>query len=212
MTRPVPRKPWDISWVLEGDRVRERQDPLDLPPLSWGSPRLHREAPLDRFHQLNGTWNLGDLGAGGRSHPRDKGSSFHSLADLEDSEVLTDLPVTSPGVEPPRQLSDPAVSNRPISRTGVLVRPSRLIRGRLGNQAVLLPVPIYTPVYHQPQPSHIVWTRQTPVSGGTGLRVTSDCPRTRGTRPGWFEDFNREVGRSIKKEEFDSGLARIPRR
>ena len=191
MTSPVPRKPWDISWVLQGDRVREHQDSLDLPPVSWGSPRLNRDAPQDRLHQLNGTWNLGHLGAGGRGHPRDRGSSFHSLADLEDSEELTDLPATSPEVEPTRQLPDPASSNRPISRTAVLARPSRLVRGRPSNQAVLLPMPIYTPVYYQPRPSLTLWTRQTPVSGGTGLRVTADCPRT---RPGWFEDFNREVG------------------
>ena len=201
MTRPAPRKPWDISWVLQGDRVWEYQDPLTLPPLSWGSPRLTREAPYDRFHQLKGTWTLGHLGTGGRSHPRDSGSSFHSVADLEDSEVLTDLPVTAPYVEPSRQLSDPAASNRPISRTGVIARPSRLIRGRSSNQAGLLPVPIYTPVYYQPQPSLTLWTRQTPVSGGTGLSVTTDCPRIKGTRPGGFEDFNREVGGPSRRRD-----------
>ena len=184
MTRPVPRKPWDISWVLQ-------EDSLDIPPISWGSPRLHRDAPQDRLHQLNGTWNLGHLGAGGRAHPRDRGSSFHSLADLEDSEELTDLPATSPEVEPSRQRLDPASSNRPISRTAILARPSRLVRGRPSSQAVLFPMPVYTPVYYQPRPSPIWWTGQTPVSGGTGLRVTADCPRT---RTGWFENFSREVG------------------
>ena len=194
MNRHIPKKPWDINWVLQEDRSWEHQDPLGLPPVSWGSPRLTRDAPHDRFHQLNGTWTLGYLGTGGRSHPRDRGSSFHLLADLEDSEVLTDLPVTSLGVEHSRQLPDPAVSNRPISRAGILARPSRLIRGRSSNQAGLLPVPIYTPVYHQSPPSLPWWVQQTPVSGGTGLSVTSDCPRIKGTRPSGCEDFNREVG------------------
>ena len=194
MNRHIPKKPWDINWILQDDRDWEPQDPLSLPPVSWGSPRLTRDAPQDRFHQLNGTWTLGYLGTGGRSHPRDRGSSFHSFADLGASEVLTDLPVTSLDVEHSRQLPDPAVSNRPISRAGILARPSRLIRGRSSNQAGLLPVPIYTPLYHQSPPSLPWWARQTPVSGGTGLSVTSDCPRTKGTRPSGCEDFNREVG------------------
>ena len=128
--RHIPKKPWDINWVLQEDRSWEYQDPLGLPPISWGSPRLTREAPYDRLHQLNGTWTLGYLGTGGRSHPRSRGSSFHSLADLEDSEVLTDPPVASLGVEPSGQLSDPAASNQPIVRAGILACPLRLIRGR----------------------------------------------------------------------------------
>ena len=190
MTRPGPRKPWDIGWILQGDKVREHQDSLDLPPVGWGSPRVNKDTLLDRLHQLNGTWNLGHSGAGGGGHPRDSGSAFHSLADLEASGELTDLPTTSPEVEPSRQRPDPAPSNRPISRTVILTRPSRLVRERPGTQTVLFPM-IYTPVYYQPRPSSTLWARQTPVSGGTGLRVTADCPRT---STGWFEDFSREVG------------------
>ena len=206
MTRPGPRKPWDIGWILQGDKVREHQDSLDLPPVGWGSPRVNKDTLLDRLHQLNGTWNLGHSGAGGGGHPRDSGSAFHSLADLEASGELTDLPTTSPEVEPSRQRPDPASSNRPISRTAILARPSSLVRGRPNNQAVLFPM-IYTPVYYQPRPSLTLWTRQTPVSGGTGLRVTADCPRT---STGWFEDFNREVGGLSRRKQFDPGLARTP--
>ena len=199
--RHIPKKPWDINWVLHEDRSWEYQDPLGLPPISWGSPRLTREAAYDRLHQLNGTWALGYLGTGGRSNPRSRGSSFHSLADLEDSEVLTDPPVASLGVEPSGHLSDPAVSNRPIVRAGIPARPSRLIRGRSSDRVGTPPVPIYTSVYNQLQLSPTLWTQQTPVSGGTGLSVTSDYPRTRRTRPGGCEDFTREVGSQLRRRD-----------
>ena len=115
---------------------------------------------------------------------------FFSLADLEASGEFTDLSATPPEAEPSRQLPDPTSSNRPISRTAILVKPPSLVRGKPNNQAVLVPM-IYSPVYYQPRPSLTLWSRQTPVSGGTGLRVTTACPRT---STGWFEDFHREVG------------------
>ena len=123
MSRPGPRKPWDIGWVLQGDQVRERQDSLDLPPVGWGSPRVTKDTLLDRWHQLNGTWKRDHSGAEGGGQPRESGSAFHSLADLEASGEPADLPTTSPEVEPSRQHTDPAFSNRPISRTVILTRP-----------------------------------------------------------------------------------------
>ena len=122
--RHFPKEPWDASWELREDRRWEARDPLGLPPISWGSPRLVREATYDRLHQLNGTWTRG-LG-----NPWSRGSSFHSLADLESSEVVTDPPTASPGVEPVGHLSSPAVSNRPIVRPGTPARPPRLTRRR----------------------------------------------------------------------------------
>ena len=139
MSRPGPRKPWDIGWVLQGDQVRERQDSLDLPPVGWGSPRVTKDALLDRWHQLNGTWKRDHSGAEGGGQPRESGSAFHSLADLEASGEPADLPTTSPEVEPSRQHTDPAFSNRPISRTVILTRPSRIVRERPGAQTVLVP-------------------------------------------------------------------------
>ena len=208
--RHIPKKPWDVSWVLHEDRSWEYQDPLGLPPISWGSPRLTREAAYDRLHQLNGTWALGYLGTGGRSNPGSRGSSFHSLADLEDSEVLTDPPAASPGAEPLGHLSNPAVSNRPIVRSGTPARPSRLIRGRPSDRVGAPPVPIYTSVYNQLQSSPTLWTQHTPVSGGTGLSVTSDYPRTRRTRSGGCEDFAREVGSQLRRRELVQDLPEHP--
>ena len=199
--RHLPKEPWDVSWVLREDRRWEDQDPLGLPPISWGSPRLAREATYDRLHQLNGTWVLGYLGTGGLGNPGSRGSSFHSLADLESSEVPTDPPTASPGVEPLGHLSNPAVSNRPIVRPGTPARPPRLIRRRPSDWVGSPPVPIYTSVYNQPQSSPTPWTHHTPVSGGTGLSVTSGYPRTRRTRPGGCEDFAREVGSQLRRRE-----------
>ena len=195
MSRPGPRKPWDIGWVLQGDQVRERQDSLDLPPVGWGSPRVTKDTLLDRWHQLNGTWRQDHSGAEEGGQPRGSDSAFHSLADLEASGEPADLPTTSPEVEPSRQYTDPAFSNRPTSRTVILTRPSRIVRERPGAQTVLVPM-IYAPVFCQPRPSSTLWARQTPVSGGTGLRVTTDCPQT---STGWYDEFSREVGRQSRR-------------
>ena len=192
--RHFPKEPWDASWELREERRWEVQDPLGLPPISWGSPRLAREATYDRLHQLNGTWT------GGLGNPGSRGSSFHSLADLESSAVATDLPTSSPGVEPVVHLSSPAVSNRPIVRPGTPARPPRLTRRRPSDWVGSPPVPIYTSVYDQPQSSPTLWTHHTPVSGGTGLSITSGYPRTGGTIPGVYEDFAREVGSQLRRK------------
>ena len=194
--RHLPKEPWDSSWERREERGWEIQDPLGLPPISWGSPRLAREATYDRLHQLNGTWTggLGNLG--------NRGSSFHSLADLENSAVAADLPTTSPGVEPVVHLSSPAVRNRPIVRPGTPSRPSRPTRRRPSDWFGFPSVPIYTSVYDQPQSSPTLWTDRTPVSGGTGLSITPGYPRTVGTTPGVYEeDFAREVGSQLRLED-----------
>ena len=193
--RHFPKEPWDASWELREERRWEAQDPLGLPPISWGSPRLAREATYDRLHQLNGTWT------GGLGNPWSRGSSFHSLADLESSAIATDPPTASPGVEPVGHLSSPAVSNRPIVRPGTPARPPRLTRRRPSEWVGSPPVPIYTSVYDQPQSSPTLWTHHTPVSGGTGLSITSGYPRTGGTTPGVYEDFAREVGSQLRRED-----------
>ena len=169
-------------------RLENVKDHLALPPVGWGSPRVTQDTLLDRWHQLNGTWNQDHSGAEGEGQPREGDSAFHSLADLEASGEPADLLTTSPEVEPSRQYTDPAFCNRPTSRT-VILRPTRRAREKPRAQTVLVPW-IYAPVFYQSRPSSTGWAGQTPVSGGTGLRVTTGCPPT---STGWYDELSRGV-------------------
>ena len=182
-----PRVSRDFSWERREERRWERRDPLALPPISWGTPRLVRGSVYDRLNQQNGTWTSG---------PGTRGSSFYSLADLENSAVESDLPANSPGREPLVHRPSPAVSARPVVRQGAPSRPSRPTRRGYWWESPS--VPLYTSIYDQPQQSSTLWTDiRTPVSGGTGLTVTSRSPRTAGVTAGVHVDDGARVAGSL---------------
>ena len=212
MSRPVPpvprepwdiarepwdtaREPWDIGWLLQEDQGREQRESLALPPVGWGSPRVTKDTLLDRRHQLNGTWIRDHSGAEGEGQLGGSGSAFLSLADLEASGEPTDLPAIPPEVESSRQYTDPAFSNRPMSRTVILPRSTKKVRGRPGCRTVLVPW-MYAPVFYQARPSPAEWSRQTPVSGGTGLRLTTNYPQA---STGWYDQLSQEVEGQSRK-------------
>ena len=120
-----PRVSRDFSWERREERRWERRDPLALPPISWGTPRLDRGLIYDRLNQQNGTWTSGP-------GPGTRGSSFYSQADLENSAVEPDLPIISPGREPLVHLPNPAVSTLPVVRQEAPSRPSRSTREDIG--------------------------------------------------------------------------------
>ena len=175
-----PRVSRDFSWERREERRWERRDPLALPPISWGTPRLDRGLIYDRLNQQNGTWTSGP-------GPGTRGSSFYSQADLENSAVEPDLPIISPGREPLVHLPNPAVSTLPVVRQEAPSRPSRSTRrGYWWESPSAFP---HTSIYDQPRQSSALWTDTgTPVSGGTGLTVPSRFPRTVGTAVGVHVD------------------------
>ena len=182
-----PRVSRDFSWERREERRWERRDPLALPPISWGTPRLVRGLVHDRLNQQNGTWTNG---------PATLSSSFYSLADLESSAAELDPSVNPPGAEPPVHRPRPAVSTRPIVRQGTTSRPSRSTRR--GDWFGFPSVPLYSSVYDRPQQSSTLWTDiRTPVSGGTGLTVTSRSPRTAGVTAGGHVDEGARVAGSL---------------
>ena len=194
MSEPEPRKPWDVGWILQGDQVRERPDPRALPPVGWGSPRVTKDTRLDHWHQLNGTWGQDHSGAEGEGQHRESDSAVHSLANLEASVEPADLLTTPSEVESSRQYTDPAFYNRPTSRT-VFLRPTRKAREKPKAQTIFVPW-IYAPVFYRSRPSPTGWTGQTPVSGGTGLRVTTGClPAS----TGWYDEYSRGAGEQSRR-------------
>ena len=173
-----PRASRDWSWEPSH---WESRDPLALPPISWGSPRLVRGLVQDRLHQQNSTWTNGSTGLN---------SSFYSLTDLENSAEL-EPSVNLPGhlesvVVPVHAPSDPesrehhprpAASPRPVVRQGSTSRPSRSTRR--GDWWSYPSVPLYSSVYDRPQHTSTLWgDTRTPVSGATGLSVITRAPPT----------------------------------
>ena len=141
----------DWSWERR-DRYWETRDPLALPPISWGSPRLVPGLVQDRLHQQNSTWTNG---------PTNLSSSFYSLNDLEASAELdpsVDRPEHWERVRVPIHApSDPesrghhpwlAVSQRPVVRQGSSSRPSRPTRR--GDWWSYPSVPLHSSVYDLP--------------------------------------------------------------
>ena len=160
-----PRVSCDFSWERREERQWERRDPLALPPISWGTPRLVRGLVHDRLNQQNGTWSNG---------PATLSSSFYSLADLESSAEL-DPAVDPPGPELLVHHPRPVLGPRPLVRRGTTSRPSRSTSR--GDWWSYPSVPLYTSVYDRPQRTSRLWSDlRTPVSGGTGLTITSRSP------------------------------------
>ena len=68
-----PREARDWSWE-RGPHLWTRRSPLQLPPISWGSPQLKEGLVQDRLHAQNHTWVNG---------VNDSDSSFYSISDLD---------------------------------------------------------------------------------------------------------------------------------
>ena len=166
---------------------------------------MTKDTRLDHWHQLNGTWGQDHSGAEGEGQPRESDSAFHSLANLEASVEPADLLTTPSEVESSRQYTDPAFCNRPTSRT-VFLRPTRKAREKPRAQTIFVPW-IYAPVFYRSRPSPTGWTGQTPVSGGTGLRVTTGClPAS----TGWYDEYSRGAGEQSRRNSSNPRLARSP--
>ena len=195
-----PRGSRDWSWE-RSSRYWETRDPLALPPISWGSPRLVTGLVQDRLHQQNSTWTNGPTGLS---------SSFYSLNDLENSAEL-EPSVNLPGhlesvIVPIHAPSDPesrehhprpAASPRPVVRQGSTSRPSRPTRR--GDWWSYPSVPLYSSVYDRPQHTSTTWGEaRTPVSGATGLSVITRAPSTAEVPAvGYVDDGARGAGSLI---------------
>ena len=173
-----PRPSRDWSWE-RGTHHWESRDPLALPPISWGSPRLVRGLVQDRLHQQNSTWTNRSTGLN---------SSFYSLNDLENSAELEPsvsllghlesgiVPVHVPAdLESREPRPRPTVSPRPVVRQGSTSRPSWTTRR--SDWWHPPQVPLYGSVYDRPQYTSTIWSSsRTPVSGSTGLSVITRAP------------------------------------
>ena len=175
------REPWDIGWLLHEDQEGEPRDSRAQPPLGWGSPLVTKDTLLDHHHQLQGTWTREHAGTEGEDLGA-RGEPAHLLAIPQE-------------VEPSRQYTVPAFSNRPLSRSVILPRSARKVRGRPGYRTVLVPW-MYAPVFYQAHSSPAEWSRQTPVSGGTGLKLTTDYPPA---STGWYDQFNQQGDGQTRK-------------
>ena len=120
-------------------RKEEPRDSRAQPPLGWGSPLVTKDTLLDHHHQLQGTWTREHAGTEGEDLGA-RGEPAHLLAIPQE-------------VEPPRQYTVPAFSNRPLSRSVILPRSARKVRGRPRIQnssgsldvcSSLLPSPFFT--------------------------------------------------------------------
>ncbi len=169
------REPWDIGWLLHEDQGGGPRGGPALPPLGWGSPLVTKDTLLDHHHSLHGTWTREPAGTEGE--------------ELEAGGEPADLLVAPQEVESPRQYTVPVFSHRPLSRAVLLPRTTRKVRGRPGCRTVLVPW-MYAPVFCQARSSPAEWSRQTPVSGGTGLKLTTDFPQA---STGWYDQLNQQV-------------------
>ena len=168
--RPV-REPWDVDWLLGDDPARRPRGPRPQPRLGWGSSASIQDNPLDHHNHLQGTWIYG---------PEDTAGG-----DPEAGEDLTQ------DMEQSGQHTASALRDRNLGRSRALARPTRRISGRpayKAYRAIIIPW-LYTPTPHQTQPAPSEWAKQTPVSGGTGFRMTSeDYP----TSTGWYNQLDKQ--------------------
>ena len=162
------REPWDIGWLLNEEQQEGPRGPRAQPPLSWGTPIETPDTLLDHHHHLQGTWT---------QEPAD--------TEGEDLGVRREL---AQEVEQPIQQTVPAFRGRSLGRSVIPQRPTRKIKGRPGYKTVLVPW-MYAPVLYQAQSSPAEWSKLTPVSGGTGLRLTSDSPLA---STGWYNQLNQQ--------------------
>ncbi len=175
------REPWDIGWLLHEDQEGGPRGGPVLPPLAWGSPLVTKDTLLDHHHRLRGTWTREPEGTEGEE-PEAGGESADLLGAPQE-------------VESSRQYTVPVFSHRPVSRALLPPRTTRKVRGRPGCRTVLVPW-MYAPVFYQASSSPAAWSRQTPVSGGTGLKLTTDFPQT---STGWYDQLNQQVAGQTRR-------------
>ena len=131
-----------------------------------------------------GTWTQEPVGAEGE----DRGARRE----------LAHLLAIPQEVEPSRQYHPvSAFNSRTLGRSGTLPRSARKARGRPGHRTVLVPW-MYAPVFYQAQSSPAEWSWQTPVSGGTGLKLTSNYPPA---STGWYDQFTQQWDRQTRKND-----------
>ena len=159
------RDPWDVGWLLEEKRPGRPQGPRVQPHVGWGSPTVAQDNPLDYHHHQQGTWSEEPVDTDGE----DLGAGEEPGQEAEHSGQHTAL----------------ALRSRSLCRSVVPPRPTRKIRGRPGYKAILIPW-MYTPVLYQAPFSPQEWAKQTPVSGGTGLRLAPDYPLA---STGWYDQL-----------------------
>ena len=165
------REPWDLGWLLGEEQQEEPRVPRAQPSLSWGSPIETPDTPLDHQHHLQGTWAQGPADTEG-----------------EDLGIGREL---AQEVEQPIQQTVPVSRGRSLGRSVIPQRPTRKIKGKPGYKTVWVPW-MYAPVLCQAQSSPTApteWSKLTPVSGGTGLRVTPGSPLT---STGWYHQLNQQ--------------------
>ena len=162
------REPWDLGWLLDEEQQEGPRVPRAQPTLSWGSPIETPDTPLDHHHHLQGTWAQGPADTEG-----------------EDLGIGREL---AQEVEQPIQQTVPASRGRSLGRSVIPQRPTRKIKGRPGYKTVWVPW-MYAPVLCQAQSSPAEWSKLTPVSGGTGLRLTPGSPLT---STGWYHQLNQQ--------------------
>ena len=173
-----PRPARDWSWE-RGANLWNSRDPLELPPISWGSPRLVRGLVQDRLHQQNRTWV---------NRAEDSDSSFYSISNLESSieiepagNLLDCLECGIVPVHVPGDLVSREPRTRPTASPGAAVRqgstPRQPRTTRRSDWWLPPQVPLYGSLYERPQYT-TVWS--TPVSGATGLSVITRVPQAEG--------------------------------
>ena len=171
-----PRPARDWSWE-RGPNLWTRRSPLELPPISWGSPQIVGGLVQDRLHSQNQTWV---------NRVNDSDSSYYSIDDLDSSieidptDSLLDhlergiVPVPEdPGSREPQGL--PPVTPGPLSRQWGTPRQSRL--DHLGRGVVSVPE-----VLGSRRPPGLL-----PVIPGTSVRQWSTPRQPRlARRSDWF--------------------------
>ena len=165
------REPWDLGWLLGEEQQEGPRVPRAQPTLTWGSPIETPDTPLDHQHHLQGTWAQG---------PAD--------TEREDLGIGREL---AQEVEQPIQQTVPVSRGRSLGRSVIPQRPTRKIKGKPGYKTVWVPW-MYAPVLCQAQSSPTApteWSKLTPVSGGTGLRLTPGSPLT---STGWYHQLNQQ--------------------
>ena len=165
------REPWDLGWLLGEEQQEGPRVPRAQPTLSWGSPIETPDTPLDHQHHLQGTWAQGPADTEG-----------------EDLGIGREL---AQEVEQPIQQTVPVSRGRSLGRSVIPQRPTRKIKGKPGYKTVWVPW-MYAPVLCQAQSSPTApteWSKLTPVSGGTGLRLTPGSPLT---STGWYHQLNQQ--------------------
>ena len=168
-----PRPARDWSWE-RGPDLWTRRSPLELPPISWGSPQIVGGLVQDRLHSQNQTW---------ANRINDSDSSYYSISDL-DSSIEIDpsgslLDHLDRGVVPvPVHVPEDPGSREPQGRPPVIPgtlstlpkqwnTPRQPRLARRSDWWLLPQVPLYRSLYERPRYTHVlgyacVWCHRVP--------------------------------------------------